>query len=192
MDSEHEKTDPSVFPHARKDLTICLRPTANAWWGDYSRVQLLLDAFDNHCASIDEACYIAGITRKQYKYFAQIHPVIYDRRKRAKFAKREREIFEKKVEYGRRLHKGGPNAAFRYLIHTEPETFDLRYRSPLGYLRRLAGIPAHPLPPKTEAERMDDMKWAIEKTRAMLGHPSDPRHYAQCQECEHLLHPLAA
>lgn len=189
MDGKQKKPDPYVFPHERENLALHVRPTANAWWGDLGKVGLLLDAFDNHCAPIDEACYIAGITRRQYKYFAQAHPVLYERRRRAKFAKREREIRAKESDLGFALRKGGVKAAFRFLQFIDPETYDLRYRSPYARLRRIMGLPAQSPPPRSEEEKRRDMLAEVEKTRVMLGHPSDPKHYAVCPECEHLLLP---
>jgi hypothetical protein len=192
MDSEQKKVAFYSFPHEREDLTLHVRPTANAWWKDLKKVGLLLDAFDNHCSPIGEACYVAGITRRQYKYFAQKHPVLYERRRRAKFAKREREIEEKSAMYGYRMENGSIKSAFQLLTFTEPGQFDLRYRSDYARLCRIHGPPAptfHPPPPKSEEEKRRDMLAEVEKTRIMLGHPSDPKHYAMCQECEHLLLP---
>lgn len=188
MDPKKDKIDPYTFPHGKEHLTLRVRPTANAWWKDLSKVYLLLDAFDNHCSSVEEACYIAGITRKQYKYFAQEHPVIYERRRKAKFAKREEEIEERRSLLAFRFEGGSLRAAYKFLIFDSPEEFDLRYRSSLAFLRRRIGLPAHAPPPKSNEQQLWNMKNDVEKTRVMLGHPSDPKHYAVCSECEHLLH----
>lgn len=189
MENGHKKVDPYVFPYEREDLTLRVRPTANAWWLDLSRVCLLLDAFDNHCSSVGEACFIAGITRRQYKYFAQIHPVIHERRRSAKFAKREREIEEKRFALGRKLLDEKPGSALKYLTFDSPEEFDLRYRSTYARLRRIHGLPAHRPPPRSKEQQLRDMAAEVEKTRIMLGHPSDPKHYAECSQCEYLLLP---
>jgi hypothetical protein len=189
MDSEQKKVDPYVFPHEREDLTLHVRPTANAWWKDLKKVYLLMDAFDNHCSSIGEACYMAGITRRQYKYFAQEHPVIYERQRRAKFAKREREIEEKSSMYAHRMLNGNTKNAFQFLVFTEPGQFDLRFRSDYARLRRIHGLPAQTPPPRSKEQQLRDMAAEVEKTRIMLGHPSDPKHYAVCPECEYLLLP---
>jgi len=179
--------DTYIFPYKKSDLTIRLCPTANAWWKDPIKVYLLLDAFDNHCTPTDEACYVAGITRKQYKYFAQKHPVIYERRRVAKFAKRKKEIIRKQTELERKMLQGGVRAASRYLIYSQPGIYDRRYKPTYKRLLRIHGLPAYPPPPKTEEEKEKERVEQVEKTRIMLGHPSDPKHYGKCHQCYHLL-----
>lgn len=56
-------------------LDIHLIKSANAWWMDIDKVISLIEAFRFDC-TISEACTNAGITIKQYKYFAKLHPVI--------------------------------------------------------------------------------------------------------------------
>lgn len=188
MDPKKNNTDPYTFPHEKEHLALRVRPTANAWWKDPFKVYLLLEAFDNHYAPIDEACYVAGITRKQYKYFAQEHPVIYERRREAKFAKRKRDIIQKQKELGEKLLSGRAHAQARYLRFTEPVTYDLRYRSDYARLRRITGLPADDPLPINESGQLWTMANEVEKTRIMLDHPSDPKHYAVCPTCEHLFH----
>lgn len=163
MDAKEQKTDPYTFPHEREDLTLKVRPTANAWWKDPFKVYLLLDAFDNHCADVDEACYVAGITRRQYKYFAQEHPIIYERRRAAKFIKLEREIAQKEKELGEKLLNGEARAAANYLVYSQPGEYDLRYKSDYARLRRIHGLPAHNPPPKSKEEQLEEMKRNVEK-----------------------------
>jgi hypothetical protein len=91
MEFKKDNSGSYVFPHERDDLTVRVRPTANAWWKDPFKVYLLLETIDNQCSPIDEACHIAGITRRQYKYFAQEHPVVHERKRLAKFIKKEKE-----------------------------------------------------------------------------------------------------
>ena len=188
---EFKKNDDGsyTFPHPRNgDLTLHVRPTANAWWQDQFKVFILLDVLENRGTSIDVACYAAGITRRQYKYFAQEHPVVYERRREAKFSKRAQKVVRKRMALAKKVWNGGGRAAMRYLTFDDPE-FDLRCRSDYARLRRIMGLPAHNPPPRTEEEKRRDMLAEVEKTRVMYGHPSDPKHYAQCSQCEHLLLP---
>lgn len=188
MEFQKDNSGSYVFPHERDELTVYVRPTANAWWKDPFKVYLLLQTIDNQCSPIDEACHIAGITRRQYKYFAQEHPVVHERRRMAKFIKKEKEIERKQSQLAKELLDGeSNNAAIEYLRFSNPQEFDLRYRSTLAYLRRLHGLPAVNLPPRTEAQKLRDMEVEVEKTRIMLGHPSKQKHYAVCDECRHLL-----
>lgn len=190
MEFKKDNSGSYVFAHERDELTVRVRPTANAWWKDPFKVYLLLETIDNHCSPIDEACHIAGITRRQYKYFAQEHPVVHERRRMAKFIKKEKEIERKQSQLARELLGGeSNNAAIEYLRFSNPQEFDLRYRSTLSYLRRLHGLPAVNPPARTEEQKLRDMEREVEKTRIMLGHPSSRKHYAVCDECRHLLGP---
>jgi len=174
MENERKTVDPYVFPHEREDLTLRVRPTANAWWKDLLKLYTFLDAIENHCSSIGEACYIAGITRRQYKYFAQEHPVIYERIRRAKFAKRERELERKQSMYAHRIMNGNIKDAIRYLRATDPEEYDLRYRSTYARLRRIHGLPAHN-PTQNMEEQLRDTAATIEDMRIMLGYSGQRR-----------------
>lgn len=51
---------------------IVLR-SANAWWLNPTKVQLLIQAFKID-ATVEEACNYAGITVRQYQYFSKLHP----------------------------------------------------------------------------------------------------------------------
>lgn len=57
----------------RRDLEVL--HSANAWWMNRIKVEQILQVFAVE-GTIEEACFYANITRKQYKYFALIHPVI--------------------------------------------------------------------------------------------------------------------
>jgi hypothetical protein len=177
MEFKKDNSGSYVFPHERDDLTVRVRPTANAWWKDPFKVYLLLETIDNQCSPIDEACHIAGITRRQYKYFAQEHPVVHERKRLAKFIKKEKELIQKHKQLVDTLMQGDSvNAAIEYLRYFNPEEFDLRYRSPLARLRRLHGLPATPPPLRSEAQKLYDMKVAVEKTRAMYARHSKETH----------------
>lgn len=161
MKEEDDQEIAYYIPHKYEHLTLKLKKSANAWWLDATKVIQLLDAFDFHNATIEEACYVVGISIKQYKYFASLHPVIHERRKIARYEMEH----EKAKGIVSMVNAGDPKACMRWLSYTEPEFFDLRYRSPLARLRRLYGLPAHLPPPKTEEEKLEDMKRAVEKTR---------------------------
>jgi len=149
-----------VIPSDWDGMTLEVHFTANAWWKDPTIVIRLLDAFDKHKANIEQACDYAGISIKQYKYFAKLHPLINERRKLI-YTEMD---FEKKMILGGPAIDKDPKAAAQWLAYTEPYEWDLRYKSPMARLRRQAGIPANPKP-KTEGEKRIEMEEAVEKNR---------------------------
>lgn len=50
-----------------------VQKSSNAWWIDRTKVERLIATFKLD-ATILEACFSAGITERQYKYFVEIHP----------------------------------------------------------------------------------------------------------------------
>ena len=176
-----------VIPSRWDGMNFEVRFTANAWWKDPTKVVSLLDAFDNHQANIEQACYAAGISIRQYKYFAQLHPLI---NKRRKLARHEMDFEKRRILAGAVLKSENPSprAAIQWLRYSEPEEWDLRYKEPYDRLRRSIGLPAKIQPPKSPEEQLEDMRTAVEKTRKVLGHPSDPKHYVTCGTCSHLAH----
>lgn len=152
-----------VIPSRWDGMDLEVRLTANAWWKDPTKVVSLLDAFDNHQANIDQACYAAGISIRQYKYFAQLHPLI---NKRRKLGRKELDFEKRRRLAGAVLNSDNPSprAAIEWLRYSEPEEWDLRYKSPMARLRRQAGLPANPKT-KTEGEKRIEMEEAVEKNR---------------------------
>ncbi len=47
--------------------------SANAWWMDKYKVEKIIDAYKMHCTD-PEACYYAGISLSQLRYFKDTHP----------------------------------------------------------------------------------------------------------------------
>lgn len=101
------------LPH----LDIHLIKSANAWWMDIDKVIRLLEAF-RYDALVVEACSNAGITQRQYKYFAKLHPIIKDIREYYSnmIVIRARKTVYKKV--GQDYF-----TAIRYLRRKRPEEF---------------------------------------------------------------------
>ena len=94
--------------------------SANAWWMDQVKVSQLVAAFSIDM-TIREACIHAGITERQYKYFAEIHPVINEIRKDCRAWLRFR---ARKTMIDGML--SNPRLAMRYLQMTEPEEWGRR------------------------------------------------------------------
>jgi hypothetical protein len=69
-----------TIPDVAYGIRLDVKKSANAWWLDQWRVQKLLDGF-SYAFTIPEACFTAGITPKQYKYFALLHPEVNEIRK---------------------------------------------------------------------------------------------------------------
>lgn len=149
------------IPSKYEGMDLYLRHTANAWWKDASKVYRLLDAFDNHRANIEEACGAAGISLRQYKYFANQHPFINKRRKISRYEMDP----DKRMSLAMKVSTGDLKASMQWLRHSEPEFFDIRYRSSLSALKRIHKIPASPPPPKTQEQKDMDMRWNVEKHR---------------------------
>lgn len=57
-----------------------VRESANAWWLEQHKVDSLLFALGTG-STVDEACDHAGITQRQFKYFARLHPELAEIRK---------------------------------------------------------------------------------------------------------------
>jgi len=53
--------------------TFSVRKTANAWWSEKDKILKLFEAMKLDC-NLEEACFYAGITERQYKYFREVHP----------------------------------------------------------------------------------------------------------------------
>lgn len=68
--SEIAYTMPSI-----SGIALEVRSSANAWWMEEEKMQMLYAAFTFACP-VREACAYAGITERQYKYFRSLHPEI--------------------------------------------------------------------------------------------------------------------
>lgn len=75
---KYGKKQPSfiyVIPGEIEDMTIAVQYSANAWWMDPTKVCKLCRYLERDYP-ISLACAQAGITMRQYKYFALLHPAI--------------------------------------------------------------------------------------------------------------------
>lgn len=93
-----------------------IRRSANAWWTKGHALDLLLTAFKLG-SPVKEACGLAGITARQYKYFAQLHPEIAEFRvmHEASHLLRARMTVIKSLS--------DPKFAFKYLIKKKRDEF---------------------------------------------------------------------
>ena len=67
---------PSMYAYTITDKAFGDFPvlnSANAWYTDKTKVQLLINAF-KFDATYEEACVLAGITPRQLRYFMELHP----------------------------------------------------------------------------------------------------------------------
>jgi hypothetical protein len=87
-----------------------LLPTANAWWGDKSKVTKLLDAYKFECTDLEAIGYI-GISPEQLEYFAKLHPDFL----RVKTACRQQLGIMARTHFANMIHKGDPAAVTAYL-----------------------------------------------------------------------------
>lgn len=172
-----------IIDHEKNDLVLYVRHTANAWWKRPSKLYRLLLALEDYSSKVEEACEFAEITKKQYKYFARLHPVLSDRIKEAKLQRALDRRAQKRSVLAPLVISGNSRAIKQYLRLIEPDEYDSRYRSPYARLRRSVGLPAQPLVPKNKEENLAEMAQNVEKTRKKFGHPSTEEHYNKCLEC---------
>lgn len=114
-----------IIPGPREHLTLEVRASANAWWMDAPKLYKLVRELDQG-TPLQIACEIAGITMRQYSYFASLHPIIEDRRNNlfAEIGMRAKYTLAKAIE------AGDSKASIAFLRMKEPETYDLRFRGP--------------------------------------------------------------
>lgn len=176
-----------LIPHDLEELTLRVRHSANAWWKDTSKVFRLLLALEDHGLKVDDACDFAGITKRQYKYFVRLHPILPERIKAAKRKRALEKLIKRAEKLEASVYRGGSKAAIRFFRFMDPYQYDNRFRNPLSHLRRLHKIPARRPLVKSEFEKRAGMDYEVEKTRAALGHPATPEHYRECSDCAHFL-----
>lgn len=125
-------------PGPREYLMLEVRRSANGWWMDKEKVFTLLRCF-NQMMALSDACIMAGITLREYRYFAKLHPVIEERRELPYLII----SMKAKMALVKKVYAGDIKACWKWLEMTEPEIFSLRHhRSALGDLRRRAGLRA--------------------------------------------------
>jgi hypothetical protein len=110
-------------PGPKEYLMLEVRYSANAWWMDKEKVFILLRAF-KEMTRLRDACVMAGITLKQYRYFARLHPIIEERRKVPYLVAG----LKVKMTWVKSINAGDKRASMKWLEITAPETFRLRRR----------------------------------------------------------------
>lgn len=111
------------YAYTFKDPNIGTMPvlnSANAWWLDATKLQMLISAYKFH-ATDDQACYYAGISRKQLEYFQNLHPDFYGIKHACK---QDANLRARKRIVGD-IDKDTANA-WKWLERTEKETFSPR------------------------------------------------------------------
>jgi hypothetical protein len=106
-----------------------IKPTANAWWSNQSKVHQFLLAIGTGC-TIEEACAYIDITVKQYKYFQSLHPDFKELRNAYSLIP----IIKAKQAVVRGLDD--PKFALRYLERKLPGEFSSRTIKKNAGLRR--------------------------------------------------------
>lgn len=124
MDKDSKKIA-YIIPGPRDYLTLEVRASANAWWMDAPKLYKLVTLLDQG-TSLKTACEITGITMRQYAYFAELHPLIEERRQMPYTELSLRA----KISLARAIEAGDSKASLAYLKMKEPESYDLRYKGP--------------------------------------------------------------
>lgn len=108
---------PSYTVPLEDNWILEVKPTANAWWKHEPKVHLLLAAL-REGYKIKEACKQARINLRQYKYFAQRHPEMFDIRQffRKKLTERAERSVALRIAKDKRF-------ALKYLTKKKPEEF---------------------------------------------------------------------
>lgn len=154
-----------IIPGPRNYLTLKVLRSANAWWMDGEKLFRLLNAFDNYGASISEACALADVTIRQYKYFANLHPLIYERRTYM----RNTVSLRAKIERAKRIQNGDKKVSKKYLAEKYPLEYSLRrHRSALNDLRRRHRMPSVELETVSKEDR-GQIQASINEMREMVG-----------------------
>ncbi len=102
-------------------VVLNVRHSANGWWMDKDKMYRLIAAFQID-ATLEEACGFAGITLREYKYFASLHPKI----------RKMREIcgtfliIKARKRIADEIETGGWRVSMRYLEKKCPEEFGLK------------------------------------------------------------------
>ena len=124
------------IPGPQDHLTLEVRHSANAWWMDGPKLHRLIESFEK-MIPLEDACNLARITMKQYRYFAQLHPIIEDRRKYPYLLV----SMKAKMVWIKAINDGDLKACWKWLEMSDPETFSLhKHRSAYGDLRRRYGL----------------------------------------------------
>ena len=71
-----ERTIVKVLQDTNFPLGFTLKKSANSWWTDGTKLQFILAGF-RMGFNIKEACILANISIRQYKYFVSLHPDFY-------------------------------------------------------------------------------------------------------------------
>lgn len=115
-----------IIPGPREHLTLEVRYSANAWWMDGPTLYKLVGLLDSGDHSLEGACRLAGITMRQYRYFAELHPVIEGRRELPELMLG----LAAKITLADAIQRGDSRACLHYLRMKEPESYDLRFKGP--------------------------------------------------------------
>ncbi|MFA5001182.1 MAG: hypothetical protein WC531_03080 [Candidatus Paceibacterota bacterium] len=102
----------------QNDVILNVRHSANGWWMDRGKMYRLIAAFQID-ATLEEACSHAGITLREYKYFASLQPEIRDLRKRCEASlilKARKNIFDA-------ISSGDWKCSWKYLEKKCPDEF---------------------------------------------------------------------
>lgn len=157
------------IPGPQEHLTLEVRHSANAWWMDGPKLHRLIEAFEK-MIPLEDACSLAGITMKQYRYFAQLHPIIEDRRKYPYLMV----SMKAKMVWIKAINDGDLKACWKWLEMSDPETFSLRkHRSAYGDLRRRYGLRTGHLAAH-EAEEYKRIKNDLDELKTELGFAKSP------------------
>ncbi|MDQ3075937.1 MAG: hypothetical protein M3Q34_02315 [bacterium] len=117
LDRTNKKFIPLYSIPLKEDIYLKIKPTANAWWKDQSKVQRLM-ALLYVGLTVEKACKNIGISRRKYKYFVQIHPEVTEIHKiyKSGFLTTAERTVKDRVEKD-------PKFALKYLRKKKPEEF---------------------------------------------------------------------
>lgn len=153
------------IPGPLEHLTLEVRHSANAWWMDGTKLYKLLNFFEK-MTPLKEACFLSGITLKQYRYFARMHPVVEDRRK---YPFNIISMRAKKTWIDA-INAGDLRACRKWLEATDPETFSLRkHRTAYANLRRRYGMKTGNLTANDEKEEIEKLRQMVEQMGKEIG-----------------------
>lgn len=160
-----------IIPSLPFGINLEVKQSANAWWMDRNKVHQLFAAFSIR-TTIPQACAHVGISLRQYKYFASLHPEIKEIREGFQLLPN----IQAQKTIIKALSEGNVKIARWWLEKKDPEEFSSpSRRKGVRQIRREERLreiaQRHPQNPESGEAVKEALKAANEKLREILTRP---------------------
>lgn len=112
---------------------IEIRNSANAWWLDRTKVDNLIQAFKID-ATLEEAWFNAGISKRQWEYFIEVHPDFCGAKE---LSKKRPGLAAKRTLYNDLNTDGNGELALKYLAVKQSEEYGRKDKIDIGLSEEL-------------------------------------------------------